>query len=354
MRQLASILILPGRRRGRGRCWCFCWSTCSSAPQGGARLGRGGRPRGRRRAWPSGSGSRFEDGVALRPAATARPGFSQHGRPRQVRPLLHAALLRHRRAHHHALGRLPAGPRPRPGRVLRAAAADHHRHDRHGRLDRRHRPLHRLRAHVAADLRAGRLRCAATQRSGEAAIKYFINGAFASAILALRPGAALRRDRRRPTTRASPPSLADLGGDATRLSSWRSCWSSSASASRSRPCPSTAGRPTSTRAPPRRSPPSCRWASRPAPSPASSSCSWWRRRRSGTSGPTRSIILAVLTMVVGNVLALPQRNLKRMLAYSSIAHAGYLLLGPHRRRRARGEHGRARAPCSSTSAPTRS
>lgn len=38
-------------------------------------------------------------------------------------------------------------------------------------------------------------------------------------------------------------------------------------------------------------------------------------------------ILAVLTMVVGNVLALPQRNLKRMLAYSSIAHAGYLTLG---------------------------
>lgn len=39
------------------------------------------------------------------------------------------------------------------------------------------------------------------------------------------------------------------------------------------------------------------------------------------------IVLAVLTMVVGNVLALPQRNLKRMLAYSSIAHAGYMLLG---------------------------
>ena len=39
------------------------------------------------------------------------------------------------------------------------------------------------------------------------------------------------------------------------------------------------------------------------------------------------IVLAVLTMVVGNVLALPQRNLKRMLAYSSIAHAGYLTLG---------------------------
>jgi NADH-quinone oxidoreductase subunit N len=39
------------------------------------------------------------------------------------------------------------------------------------------------------------------------------------------------------------------------------------------------------------------------------------------------IVLALLTMVVGNVLALPQHNLKRMLAYSSVAHAGYMLLG---------------------------
>ncbi|NMO22078.1 NADH-quinone oxidoreductase subunit N [Pyxidicoccus fallax] len=37
--------------------------------------------------------------------------------------------------------------------------------------------------------------------------------------------------------------------------------------------------------------------------------------------------LAFLTMVGGNLLAIPQRNVKRMLAYSSIAHAGYLLLG---------------------------
>ncbi len=36
--------------------------------------------------------------------------------------------------------------------------------------------------------------------------------------------------------------------------------------------------------------------------------------------------LAVLTMVVGNLIALAQRSLKRMLAYSSIAHAGYLLV----------------------------
>lgn len=37
-------------------------------------------------------------------------------------------------------------------------------------------------------------------------------------------------------------------------------------------------------------------------------------------------ILAVLTMTVGNVLALRQDNVKRMLAYSSIAHAGYILV----------------------------
>ena len=37
--------------------------------------------------------------------------------------------------------------------------------------------------------------------------------------------------------------------------------------------------------------------------------------------------LAVLTMVMGNFIAIYQTNLKRMLAYSSIAHAGYALVG---------------------------
>jgi NADH-quinone oxidoreductase subunit N len=37
-------------------------------------------------------------------------------------------------------------------------------------------------------------------------------------------------------------------------------------------------------------------------------------------------VLAVLSMVVGNLLALAQRDIKRMLAYSGIAHMGYLLL----------------------------
>jgi NADH-quinone oxidoreductase subunit N len=39
------------------------------------------------------------------------------------------------------------------------------------------------------------------------------------------------------------------------------------------------------------------------------------------------VVLAILTMTVGNLIALAQSNIKRMLAYSSIAHAGYLLLG---------------------------
>ena len=37
--------------------------------------------------------------------------------------------------------------------------------------------------------------------------------------------------------------------------------------------------------------------------------------------------LSALTMILGNVVALAQTNLKRMLAYSSIAHAGYMLMG---------------------------
>src|SRR5260221_3770666 len=50
-------------------------------------------------------------------------------------------------------------------------------------------------------------------------------------------------------------------------------------------------------------------------------------------GPLRAdwvqivIVLAVLTMTLGNLVALTQTNVKRMLAYSSIAHTGYMLVG---------------------------
>jgi NADH-quinone oxidoreductase subunit N len=39
------------------------------------------------------------------------------------------------------------------------------------------------------------------------------------------------------------------------------------------------------------------------------------------------VLMAALSMVLGNVAALRQRNVKRLLAYSSVAHAGYLLVG---------------------------
>ncbi len=39
------------------------------------------------------------------------------------------------------------------------------------------------------------------------------------------------------------------------------------------------------------------------------------------------LILAAVTILYGNLCALPQQNLKRLLSYSSIAHAGYLLMG---------------------------
>ncbi|MGB1250375.1 MAG: NADH-quinone oxidoreductase subunit N [Candidatus Promineifilaceae bacterium] len=38
-------------------------------------------------------------------------------------------------------------------------------------------------------------------------------------------------------------------------------------------------------------------------------------------------VLAAITMIVGNVSAITQTNIKRMLAYSSIAHAGYIMMG---------------------------
>ena len=40
-----------------------------------------------------------------------------------------------------------------------------------------------------------------------------------------------------------------------------------------------------------------------------------------------ALVLAVLTMTIGNICALWQRNIRRLMAYSSIAHGGYLLIG---------------------------
>src|SRR5699024_5296377 len=39
------------------------------------------------------------------------------------------------------------------------------------------------------------------------------------------------------------------------------------------------------------------------------------------------MVISILTMILGNIVAMVQDNMKRMLAYSSVAHAGYLLIG---------------------------
>lgn len=47
----------------------------------------------------------------------------------------------------------------------------------------------------------------------------------------------------------------------------------------------------------------------------------------GSEWRTVLSVLAILSMTLGNVVAIAQENVKRMLAYSSVAHAGYLLVG---------------------------
>ena len=58
-------------------------------------------------------------------------------------------------------------------------------------------------------------------------------------------------------------------------------------------------------------------------------------------------VLAAITMILGNVVAIAQRNMKRLLAYSSVGHVGFMLLGiaasvAHRRGVADSVHGRLR------------
>jgi NADH-quinone oxidoreductase subunit N len=48
---------------------------------------------------------------------------------------------------------------------------------------------------------------------------------------------------------------------------------------------------------------------------------------SGVEWPHVLLFLSMISMTVGNLCALNQRNLKRMLAYSGIAHAGYMMMG---------------------------
>ena len=125
-------------------------------------------------------------------------------------------------------------------------------------------------------------------------------------------------------TSPAPSSSARPG---TRWSSSPSPPPPSACSSRSPPRRSTCGRRTPTKARPPRSRPTSPSAPRP---PRSPSCC------ASSSGPLASArdvwepllaVIAVLTLTVGNLAAINQTNIKRMLAYSSISHAGYMLLG---------------------------
>ena len=163
-------------------------------------------------------------------------------------------------------------------------------------------------------------------RSNESALKYFLTGSFASAImlygisLVVRrggvhqlPGRRAGAGRRRAATAGvlfavflvgDRPGLQGLGGAVPHVDPRR--------------LPGRAH-------PGRR--PSSRWGPRRRPSRCSSRPSSWPSRGRLHEWGVFFIVLSVVTMLVGNLFALVQTNVKRMLAYSSIAHAGYLLGG---------------------------
>ena len=118
-----------------------------------------------------------------------------------------------------------------------------------------------------------------------------------------------------------------VGATATSCcsSASRCCWSGCCSRPARRR--STSGRRTSTRARRRRSPRSWRPARRSPRSARSCGCS--TSAFTTTRWDWRPVIwaVAVITMVVGAILGLTQTDVKRMLAYSSIAHAGFILVG---------------------------
>ena len=137
--------------------------------------------------------------------------------------------------------------------------------------------------------------------------------------------AALRRRRARSTWRV-------ISAAARRESLRRCCgsawgWCLSDWRSRSRWCRSTSGSPTSTRGRRPTSPDS--WPRRRRPWRSPCCCVfWWAPSATHSDEVWVPLItwLAILTMTVANLIALTQRNLKRLLAFSSIAHAGYLLI----------------------------
>ncbi len=163
------------------------------------------------------------------------------------------------------------------------------------------------------------------QRAGRGGLQVLHHRLLRLGALPLRLGAHLRRHRLHPLRRHHPRERRG----AARRRPRRSC--SPAWPSRWPRFPSTPGRPTSTRARP--TPVTAFMAAGVKAAAFAVLARGFLAMVAGTPLATASEfggvlgLLAVLSMVVGNLFALPQRNVKRMLAYSSIAHAGYLLVG---------------------------
>ncbi len=161
----------------------------------------------------------------------------------------------------------------------------------------------------------------------EAGLKYLVIGSVGSATLlyglALIYGATGEMDF---------PAI--QGGDRQHRSASPTRCCSPASRSRSRASPSrprwprsTSGPRTSTRARPPPSPRSWPWPPRRRRSRSSCACSTRRSACRSSSGRPALAVLATITILVGNVGAIGQRSLKRLLAWSSVGQAGYLLAG---------------------------
>ena len=162
--------------------------------------------------------------------------------------------------------------------------------------------------------------------SQEASLKYFLLGAFSSAFflygVALLYGYAGTVD-----LGGIAEAVSANAGDETLLLDRHRRWSRSACCSRSAPCRSTPGPRTSTRAPRPRSPAS--WPPAPRSRRSAPCCGCSTSALGGLAWDWEPVIwgVAILTMLVGSVVALTQTDVKRMLAYSSIAHAGFVLVG---------------------------
>ncbi len=161
--------------------------------------------------------------------------------------------------------------------------------------------------------------------SQEAAMKYFLLGAFSSGFflygVALIYGYAGSMDfgaiNEAVANNGNHTMLAARDGHARR-------WACS---SRSVPRRSRPGCPTSTRAPRPRSPRSWRPPPRSRRSARCCGCSTSPSAAPRWTWQPMMWVIAILTMIVGTVLALVQSDMKRMLAYSSVAHTGFLLTG---------------------------